>query len=115
MAVLVGRKQLALLERDDVPGRVTAVLLSLPGGNDSALADTRLTLDPLQPEAVVEARSGEQRLVLALEECPRWISSRTSCRTTGGGWKTGGPHCLTTSRVATLGSWSLPQRRRGTR
>ena len=51
-------------------GRVTAVLLTLPSGNDSAAADARLTLDPLQLEPVIEAKSGEQLLVLALEECP---------------------------------------------
>ena len=49
---------------DDVLLRVTAVLLILQGG------DARFTLDPLQLEPVVDAGSGEQRLVLALVECP---------------------------------------------
>ena len=50
MAVLVGPKRLALLQGDNVACRVAAVLLSLRNGNDSASADTRLTLDPLQLE-----------------------------------------------------------------
>ena len=48
MAVLVGSKHLARIQGDDAPGRVTAVLLSLPDGDDNASADARHTLDPSQ-------------------------------------------------------------------
>ena len=51
-------------------GRVVAVLLTLPSGNDRASADTRLTLDPPQLDPVIKARCGEQHLVLSLVECP---------------------------------------------
>ena len=70
LAALVERKQLALLKGDDVCGRATRALVTFPCGNTKASWDDRLTLDPLHLELVVEAWSGEQRLVLASEECP---------------------------------------------
>ena len=65
MAVLIGPQPLALVQGDDVPSRVAGVLLSLLDGDDNASAETRLTLDPLHLEPVVEAQSGGQRLVIA--------------------------------------------------
>ena len=58
MAVLVGPKQLARIQGDDALGRITEVLLSLPEGEDNVAADARHTLDALDLEPVVEARSG---------------------------------------------------------
>ena len=57
MAVLVGSKQLARVQGDTVPDRITEVLLSLPDGDDNASADTRHTLDTLDLGPVVEAQS----------------------------------------------------------
>ena len=62
--------ELALVQGDDARGRVAAVMLSLPDGDDTASAEARLTLDPLHLEPVVGARSGGQRLVLTSAECP---------------------------------------------
>ena len=70
MAVLVGTKQLALIQGDDTPGRGAAVLLSLSDGDDNASAEARLTLDPLHLELALEAKSSGQRLVLASSKCP---------------------------------------------
>ena len=47
-----------------------AVLQSLPHGGDSALAEARLTLDPLHLEPVVVVQSRGQWLVLPLAKCP---------------------------------------------
>ena len=46
------------------------MLLSLPDGDDNALADTRHTFDTLDLEPVVEAQSGGQRLVIASAHSP---------------------------------------------
>ena len=70
MAVLVGSKHLAHIHGDGAPGRVKAVLLSLPERNDNASADARRTLDTLDLELVVEAQSGGQRLVIASAQSP---------------------------------------------
>ena len=64
MAVLVGSKQLAQIHGDVAPGRITELPLSLPDGDDSVAADARHTMDALSPEALVEARSGGQRMVI---------------------------------------------------
>ena len=47
MAVLVGSKQLARIQGDAAPGRITEVLLSLPEGDNNVATDTRHTLDAL--------------------------------------------------------------------
>ena len=65
MAVLVGSKQLARVQGDDAQGHVTEAMFSLPEGDDHVAADARHTLDTLGLMAVVEARAGGQRLVLA--------------------------------------------------
>ena len=39
MAVLVGSKHLARIQGDNAPGRATAVLLSLPDGENNASVD----------------------------------------------------------------------------
>ena len=65
MAVLVGSKQLARVQGDDAQCHVTEAMFSLPEGNDNVDADGRHTLDTLGLAAVVEARTGGQRLVLA--------------------------------------------------
>ena len=70
MAVLVGPKQFALVQGDDAPGRVAAMLLSVPDGYDNASAEARLTSDPLHLVPVVEAWSGGQQLVLASSGYP---------------------------------------------
>ena len=70
MAVLVGFKQLARIPGDDVPRRVTEVMLSLPNGDDNLAADARHTLDTLDLGPVVEAQSGGQRLVVASARSP---------------------------------------------
>ena len=70
MAVLVGSKQLARIKGDDAPGRITEVLLSLPEGDDNVAADTRHTLGALGLRAVVEPRSGGQRMVIASARGP---------------------------------------------
>ena len=65
MAVLVGSKQLARVQGDDAQGHVTEAMFSLPEGDDTVAADACHTLDTLGLAAVVEARRGGQRLVLA--------------------------------------------------
>ena len=60
MAVQMGSKQLKLVRGDNAPGRVAAGLLSLPDGDANASVETRLTLNPLHLELVVEAQSGGQ-------------------------------------------------------
>ena len=65
MAVLVGSKQLARVQGDDAQGHVTEAMFSLPEGDEHVAAEARHTLDILGLEAVVEARAGGQRLVLA--------------------------------------------------
>ena len=70
MAVLMGPKQLARVQGDDAQGHVTEAMFSLPEGDDNAVADARHTLDTLGLAAVVEARSGGQRLVLASARGP---------------------------------------------
>ena len=70
MAVLVGSKQLARVQGDDAQGHVTKAMFSLPEGDEHVAADARHTLDTLGLEAVVEARAGGQRLVLASARGP---------------------------------------------
>ena len=70
MAVLVGSKRLARVQGDDAQGHVTEAMFSLPEGDDNVAADARHTLDTLGPAAVVEARTGGQRLVLASTRVP---------------------------------------------
>ena len=70
MAVRVGSKQLARIQGDDAPGRITEVLLLLPDGDDNASPDARHTLDTLDLEPVVEAQSGGQRSVIVSAQSP---------------------------------------------
>ena len=70
MAMLVGSKQLARVQGDDAQGHVTEAMFSLPEGDDHVAADARHTLDTLGLAAVVEARAGGQRLVLASARGP---------------------------------------------
>ena len=70
MAVLVGSKQLARVQGDDAQGHVTEAMFSLPEGDDHVAADARHTLDTLGLAAVIEARVGGQRLVLASARGP---------------------------------------------
>ena len=70
MAVLVGSKQLARVQGDDAQGHVTEAMFSLPEGDDHVAADARHTLDTLGLEAVIEAREGGQRWVLASARGP---------------------------------------------
>ena len=70
MAVLVGSQQLARVQGDDAQGHVTEAMFSLPEGDDHVAADARHTLDTLGLEAVIEARAGGQRLVLASARGP---------------------------------------------
>ena len=70
MAVLVGSKQLAQVQGNDAQGRVTEAMFSLPEGDDHVAADARHTLDTLGLAAVIEARAGGQRLVLASARGP---------------------------------------------
>ena len=70
MAVLVGSKQLARIQGDDAQGHVTEAMFSLPEGDDHVAADVRHTLDTLGLAAVIEARAGGQRLVLASARGP---------------------------------------------
>ena len=91
MVVLVGSKQLARIQGDDAQGHITEVLLSLPEGDDNVSADARHMLDALSLGAVVEARSGQQRMVIASARGPGWpglmLSGRSS-RTMGeGSWR----------------------------
>ena len=106
MAVLVGSKQLARVQGDDAQGHVTEAMFSLPEGDDHVAADARHTLDTLGLEAVIEARAGGQRLVLA----PPGARSRTGLMSSGRSYETmvgsswrmaraapkwrGGPGCL---------------------
>ena len=70
MAVLVGSKQLARVQGDDAQGHVTEAMFCLPEGDENVAADARHTLDTLGLAAVVEARTGGQRLVLASARGP---------------------------------------------
>ena len=70
MAVLVGSKQLARVQGDDAQSRVTDAMFFLPERDDHVAADARHTLDALGLAAVVEARAGGQRLVLASARGP---------------------------------------------
>ena len=70
MAVFVGSKQLARVQGDDTQSRVTDAMFSLPEGDDHVAADARHTLDALGLTAIVEARAGGQRLVLASARGP---------------------------------------------
>ena len=70
MAVLLGSKQLARVQRDDAQGHVTDAMFSLPEGEDHVAADARHTLNTLGLMAVVDARAGGQRLVLASARGP---------------------------------------------
>ena len=67
MVVLVGSKQLARAraQGDDAQGHVTEAMFSLPEGDDHVAASARHTFDTLGLAAVIEARAGGQRLVLA--------------------------------------------------
>ena len=71
MAVLLASKQLARIQGDDAQGHVTKVLLSLLEGHENVAAGARHTLDALGLGAVVEARSGEQRMSIASAKGPR--------------------------------------------
>ena len=68
--MLVGSKQLARVPGDDAQGHVTQAMFSLPEGDDHVVADARHTLDTLGLAAVIEARAGAQRLVLASTRGP---------------------------------------------
>ena len=70
MAVLVWSEQLERIEGNDAPGRVTKVLLSLPERDDNVAANTSRTLNTSGLGAVVEARSGGQRMVIASAQGP---------------------------------------------
>ena len=70
MAVLVGSKQLARVQGDNAQDHVTEAMFSLPEGDDHVAADARHTLDTLGLAAVIEARAGGQRLVLASARSP---------------------------------------------
>ena len=56
MGVNVGSKHLARIQGDDAPRHVTAVLLWLPDGDDSASAYAHHTLDTLDLEPVDEGQ-----------------------------------------------------------
>ena len=71
MAVLVGSKQLAQIQGDDAQSHITEALFSLSEGYDNVAADAHHTIDALGLTAVVEARSGGQRMVLASATGPR--------------------------------------------
>ena len=70
MAVLVGPKQLPRVQGDDAQGHVTEAMFSLTEGDEHVAADARHTLDTLGLAAVIEARAGGQRLVLASARGP---------------------------------------------
>ena len=70
LAVLVGSKQLARIKRGDAQGHVTEAMFSPPEGDDNVAAHARHTLDTPALAAVVEARSGGQRSVLASARGP---------------------------------------------
>ena len=65
LAVLVGSKHFARIQGEDAQGHITEALLSLPEGDDNVAADAHHTMDALSLKAVVEARSGGQRMVIA--------------------------------------------------
>ena len=67
---MVGSKHLRRIQGDNAPSRVTAVLLSLPNGDDNASADACQTLDVLDLKPVAEAKSRGQQLVIASAPCP---------------------------------------------
>ena len=67
---LVGSKQLARIQGGDAQRHITEVLLSLPEGDQNLAADASHTLDALTLGAVVEAQSGEQRMVIASRRGP---------------------------------------------
>ena len=71
IAVLVGSRQLARNQGDNAQGQVTEVLLSLLEVHDNVPAHARRALDALGLGAVVEARSGKQRMVIASARGPR--------------------------------------------
>ena len=56
--------------RGDAQGHVTEAMFSLPEGDNNVAADARHTLDTLGLAAVVETRTGGQRLVLAYARGP---------------------------------------------
>ena len=58
------------LQGDDAQGHFTEAMFSLPEGDDNVAADARHTLATLGLAAVVEARAGGQRLVLASTRGP---------------------------------------------
>ena len=66
----MGSKQLARVHGDNAQGHVTEAMFSLREGDEHVAADARHTLGTLGLEAVVEARAGGQRLVLASAEGP---------------------------------------------
>ena len=70
MAVLVGSKQLARIQGDDAQGHITEAMFSQREGDDNVAADACHTIDALSLKAVVEARSGGQRMVLASARGP---------------------------------------------
>ena len=70
MAVFVGAKQLARVRANDALGHVTEAMFCVPEGDDHLAANARHTLDTLGLMAVVEARAGGQRLVLASARGP---------------------------------------------
>ena len=70
MAVLVGSKQLARVQGDDAQAHVTEAMLSPPEGDEHVAANACHTLDTLGLAAVIEARAGGQRLVLASARGP---------------------------------------------
>ena len=70
MAVLVGSNQLARVQGDNAQDHVTEAMFPLPEGDDHVAADARHTLDTLGLAAVIEARTGGRRLVLASARGP---------------------------------------------
>ena len=70
MAVLVGSKQVAGVQGDNAQGHITEAMFCLPEGEDNVAAVVRHTLDTLGLAAVVEARSGGERLVFASARGP---------------------------------------------
>ena len=89
MAVLVGSKQLARIQEDDAQGHITEALLSLSEGDDNVAADARHTIDALGLKAVIEARSGGQRMVLACVRDPGLAGVDVMgrlCKTMAGGF-----------------------------
>ena len=96
MAVLVGSKQLARVQDDDAQGHVTEAMFSLPEGDDHVAANARHTLDTLGLAAVIDARAGGQRLVLASVRGPGQDGVDVIgevLRDYGWGLPAHGPHC----------------------